>query len=239
MSAVLTIARRELSSYFRSPSGWIIIALFLFLTGMVFGRFVLVPGRAASLRDFFAVSGWLLLPVVPAISMRLLADEIRSGSLESLLTAPVGGAGIVLGKYLGAMLFFIAMLAPTGVYIIILERTSTIPIDLGPVIAGYLCLVLTGGLYLAIGTLASSLTGNATLAFLVTLFIVLGLMLASAAAEFVPPWARQAFHAVSLPDRTSDFAKGVIDSAHVVFFVTVSGWSLIVAAGVTEWRRWR
>lgn len=239
MSGVLTIARRELTGYFRSPAGWIIVALFLFLTGMIFGRYVLVPGRAASLRDFFAVSGWLLLPVAPAISMRLLAEEIRGGTLESLLTAPVSGAGIVLGKFAGAMAFLIAMLAPTGVYLIVLERVSTIQLDMGPVLAGYLCLVLTGALYLAIGTLASSMTANATLAFLVSLFVILGLMMAPSAAEFLPAWARPFLFALAITERIGDFAKGVIDSSHVVFMSTLAAWFLVLAGCVTEMRRWK
>ncbi|CAG0987583.1 hypothetical protein PHYC_02109 [Phycisphaerales bacterium] len=239
MISVLTIARRELSSYFRTPSGWVIIALFLLLTGLVFGRFVLVPGRPASLRDFFAVSGWLLLPVAPAISMRLLAEELRSGTIETLLTAPVSGAGVVIGKFIGALTFLIGMLAPTGVYVLILERTATLPLDMGPILSGYLCLLLTGSLYLAIGTLASSLTPNATLAFLMSLFTILALMLAPAAAEFLPVAARPVLFAVSVSDRIADFAKGVIDTSHVVFFVTLAVWFLVLAACALELRRWR
>lgn len=239
MIAVLTIARRELSSYLRTPAGWVIIALFLLLTGLVFARFILVPGRPAGLRDFFAVSGWLLLPVAPAVSMRLLAEELRSGTIESLLTAPVSGAGVVIGKFLGALAFLIGMLAPTGVYVIILERTATLPLDLGPVLSGYLCLILTGALYLAIGTLASSLTPNATLAFLISLFTILGLMLAPTAAEFLPDAARPLMYALSVPDRIGDFAKGVIDTSHIVFFVTLAAWFLVLAGCALELRRWR
>lgn len=239
MSGVMTIARRELTSYFRTPAGWIILALYLFLTGMVFGRFVLVPGRAASLREFFAVSGWLLLPVAPAVSMRLLAEEIRSGTLEALMTAPVSVAGIVVGKFFGAFLFLVAMLAPTGAYVLILERLANQPIDLGPIMAGYLCLLLMGGLYLAVGTFASSLTGNATLAFLVTLFVILSFMLAASAADFLPEAFRPLLFSLSLTERIGDFAKGVIDTAHVTFFVCAIAWFLVVASCVMELRRWR
>lgn len=239
MSGTLAIARRELSGFFRTPAGWIIVALFLFLTGVVFARSVLVPGQAASLRDFFAVSGWLLLPVAPAISMRLLAEEVRAGSMESLLTAPVSGAGIVIGKFIGAMIFLVAMLAPTGMYLVVLDRVSTIQMDLGPVLAGYLCLLLTGALYLAIGTLTSSLTGNATLAFMLSLFTILALMMAPAAATFAPAWAGPALRTIALGDRIADFAKGVIDTAHVAFLATTAAWFLVLAACVTEMRRWR
>jgi ABC-2 type transport system permease protein len=239
MKGIGTIARRELTSYFRTPSGWVIIALYLLLTGLVFGRFVLVPGRPASLRDFFAVSGWLLLPVAPAISMRLLADEIRAGTIEHLLTSPVSPVAIVLGKFLGALAFLGAMLAPTGLYVIILDRVSTIPIDMGPVLAGYLCLLLTGILAIAIGVFASSLTPNSTLAFLIALFALLALLLAPLAADFLPVELRPALYAIGLSERIGDFAKGVIDSAHVAFFTLIAGWFLAGAACVTEMRRWR
>lgn len=238
MTGVLTIARRELTSYFRTPAGWVIIALFLLLTGLVFARYV-VPGRPASLRDFFAISGWLLLPVAPAISMRLIAEELRTGTIEPLLTAPVSGAGVVVGKFLGALLFLAAMLCPTGAYVAIVDRVSNFPIDLGPVMAGYLCLLLTGAMYLGLGTLASSLTSNSTLAFLIALFAALGLMLAPMAADFLPPQARPVLFALSITDRVTDFAKGVIDSAHVVFFVTMTAWFLVLAGCVTELRRAR
>ncbi|MDX2130901.1 MAG: ABC transporter permease [Planctomycetota bacterium] len=239
MKGLATIARRELTSYFRTPAGWVIIALFLLLTGLVFGRFVLAPGRPASLRDFFAVSGWLLLPVAPAISMRFLADEIRAGTIESLLTAPTTSAAIVLGKFLGGFVFLLTMLAPTGLYVVVLDRASTIPMDLGPILAGYLCLVLVGGLALAIGTFASSLTPNSTLAFLISLFAMLALLMAPAAADFLPSGARPVLYALALSSRIADFAKGVIDTAHVAFFLLTSVWFLAGAACVTELRRWR
>jgi ABC-2 type transport system permease protein len=238
MSASLAIARREMGSYFRTPAGWVIIALFLFLTGMVVGRFVLQPGLPATMRDFFAASGWLLLPVAPAISMRLLAEEWRTGSIESLMSAPVSGWGIVVGKFLGALGFLLTMLAPTLVHVLVLQRVSTLPLDPGPILSGYACLLLLGALYVSIGTFASALTHNATLAFLGALFAVLALMLAPAASAFLPPWARPGVLVFSLSERIGDFARGVIDSAHVVFFATLSLWFLVLGACAVEARRW-
>jgi len=239
MRAALTIARRELGSYFRTPAGWVIVALYVFLTGVVFARYILVPGSPASLRDFFAVAGWLLLPVAPAISMRLVAEELRAGTIEPLLSAPVSAAAVLIGKYLGAFGFLVAMLAPTGLYVLVLDRTSSTPPDIGPVLSGYVCLLLVGGLFLGLGTLASTLTSNATLAFMVTLFLVLGVLLAPSAADFVPAAARPALYAIGLTERIGDFAKGVIDTAHIVFFLTGTAWCLVMGACVMELRRWR
>jgi ABC-2 type transport system permease protein len=239
MRAALAIARRELASYFQSPAGWIIIALMLLLTGVIFALVVLVPGRPASMRAFFDASGWLLLPVIPAISMRLFAEEMRTGTIEPLVTSPVHTAWLVVGKYLGAVLFFLAMLAPTLLLPLVLWQFSDPRPDPGPIIAGYVCLLLLGTLYLALGLLASSCTSNATLAFMVTLFLILGLLLVGTAAQtpWLPAWTRTLAEAISTRSRVADFARGVIDTAHVVYFLAASGVLLLGSVAVLSARR--
>lgn len=239
MSTAVTIAKREMASYFRTPSGWIIIALYLFLTGGVFAYFVLNPGGPAGLRPFFTAAGWLLLPVVPAISMRLISEELRTGTIEALLSAPVGSASLVLGKFLGALGFLSAMVLPTGIYAAILGTVSNAPIDAGPVASGYFCLLLLGVLFLAIGVFTSSLTSNGTLAFMSSLFTIVALMLLPAAADAAPSWATPALLAIALPAKIADFAKGVIDARHVLFFVSMTAWFLLLAVVAMDVRRWR
>jgi ABC-2 type transport system permease protein len=236
---VVTLARREFTSYFRQPAGWIIIALYLFLASLIFCLYTLVPGRPATMRDFFAISGWLLLPVAPAITMRLISEELRSGTIEALLTSPAGPWSLVLGKFIGACAFLLAMLVPTGVYVAVLSHYSTLPLDAGPIISGYICLALVGLLYLGIGTLASSLTSNSTLAFMLALFAILGLMFAEAAGGQAPPGLRELLFSLSLSPRLADFAKGVIDTGHVAFFVSGAMVCVVGAAIVMELRRWR
>jgi ABC-2 type transport system permease protein len=239
MMATVTIARRELASMFRLPVGWVVIALFVLLTASVFAL-TLVPGAPASLRDFFGVSAWLLMPVAPAISMRLLAEEHRTGSDEPLLTAPVTNAAVVIGKYLGAWLFMLCMLAPTLVYPAVLFAIGDPKPDPGPVVAGYLSLLLQGSLYLAIGTAVSSMTSSQTLAYLATLFPILGLLLLGTVdAEALPVWVRVVTEALSISARSGDFARGIIDTAHVVFFAAASAWFLGLAHAGLESRRWR
>lgn len=240
MSHVVTIAARELRSFFRLPVGWVVIALFLFLTGVIFGLLTLQPGEPASLRYFFGVSGWLLLPVAPAISMRLISEEFRSGTIEPLMTAPVSDLSIVLGKYLGAVAFLLALLAPTLIYVAILAAVADPRPDPGPILAGYLSLALLGLLYLAVGTLASALTSNQTLAFISTLLFLLILLLVSSgiADSAVPGWNR-VLGAISINRRVLDFAKGVIDTSHVVFFLSWTAWFLVLAAMAVESKRWR
>jgi len=239
MTALWAIAIREFRSFFRIPVGWVAIALYLFLAGLIFAERILIPGEPSSLRYFFGISGFLLLPVVPAISMRLFSEEYKAGTIEPLMTSPVGDASIVLGKFLGAALFLGAMLLPTLLYPVILHVISDPKPDVGPVLAGYLSLALLGLLYLAVGTLASALTANQTLAFLGTFLFLLLYTLVTSDAVGLPPdiarWAGQ----VSLSPKLGDFAKGVIDTAHVVFFVTASLWFLALAYIAVQTRRWR
>lgn len=239
LTGIWAVAQRELASYFRQPAGWIVIALMMFLMGVVFALVVLVPGRPASMRAFFEASGWLLLPVAPAISMRLLAEELRSGTIEHLCTAPISTAALILGKYCGAVGFLAAMLAPTLALPLLLWIFSDPRPDAGPVIAGYLCLLLLGMLYLSLGLLASACTTNATLAFLVTLFAILGLLLVGSASQvaWLPEWTRNACEGLSTRWRIADFAKGVIDSAHIVYFLTLSALLLLLTGSMLHLRR--
>jgi ABC-2 type transport system permease protein len=239
MNACIALARREFGAYLRQPAGWIIIALYLLLAGVIFAASVLVPGRPATLREFFALSGWLLLPVAPAISMRLVAEELRSGTIEQLLTAPLSAWSLVVGKYLGAMLFLGAMLVPTLVFPAVLWAHSSPAPAVGPVVAGYLCLVLLGGAYVALGLLASCLTSNATLAFMITLFAILAVLFAPAAAEIAPEALRPALAGLSPAPRILDFARGIIDTSNVAFFALVSSILVVASVAVMEVRRWR
>ena len=240
MSVLLSIARREFLSFFLLPVGWIAIALFLLLTGGVFAGAILIPGQPATLRPFFAIAGWLMLPVVPAVSMRLFSEEIRTGTIETLLAAPVRDGVLVLGKFLGAAMFLVAMLLPTAVYPIVLGAVSSPSPDAGPILAGYLSVVLLGGLSLAIGTVASASTSSQTLAFLSTLFVLLGLLLVpSVPVSALPTWVRPTVEWLSIQGRMADFARGVVDTSHIVWFLACTGWLLVVASLVLQSRRWR
>ncbi len=240
MSAAAVIAGREFRSFFRLPVGWVVIALYAALTGVVFAAGTLQPGGVATMRDFFALAGWLMLPVTPAISMRVLAEEARSGTLEALVTSPVSDAHVVLGKYFGALAFLIAVLAPTLAFVVTLWLVSDPRPEAGPIVAGYLSLLLLGGLYLAVGTFASALTSNQTLAFLLTFFFLVALLLASGTRlDFVPAWAQNAFYAAAIQRRGAEFAKGIVGLGDAVFFVSGAACFLALAWGALESRRWR
>lgn len=240
MRGTLTIAARELSSFFRLPVGWVTIALYAFLGGLVFALSILEPGSPSTLRPLFAVSGWILLPVVPAISMRLLSEEIRAGTIEPLLTSPVGDGAIVLGKFLGAAGFLLLALLPTLVLAATLWLVSEPRPDVGPMVSGYLSLILAGMLFLSVGLLASSLTSNQTLAFLATFFVLLLILLIpTLGAGLLPAWLTPVVSRLAIGPRLGDFAQGVIDTRHVVFFIAASGWVLTLAYVSLASRRWR
>ncbi len=236
LSATRAVALREFASFFRVPLGWVVIALFTLLSGVLFA-ITLEPGAPASLRAFFALATWTMLFIAPAVSMRLLSEEARAGTLELLTTAPVTSLSVALGKYLGACAFLLAMLAPTLVYVAALEALAD-P-DYGPILSGYLGLFLSGAVYLAVGLLASALTASQTSAFLAALFTLLLLRVGSLQGASLPePWSDIAF-ALSFDLRIEDFAKGVIDTAGVVFFIAAAAWFVALAAVALEARRWR
>ncbi len=238
MSGLAAIALRELGAYFRTSIGWVVMALFLLLSGFWIAFSTLRPGEPATLRAFFTISQWLLLIVAPAISMRLIAEERRAGTMEPLMTAPVSDWTIVVGKYLGALGFLVCILAPTLLYVALLEAVSN-P-DYGPIAAGYLALVLVGALYLAFGTLTSALTENQIVSLLATLFFFIAWeALATEGGRLLgPPWDAPLF-AMSILLRIADMAKGVIDTSHVVFFAAGSVVFLTLAVVAVESRRWR
>jgi ABC-2 type transport system permease protein len=238
MNQLAAVFKREYASFFRTPLGWVVCALFLFLSGLVFARSVLVPGEVASLREFFTLWWSLLAVIAPAVSMRLVADELRTGTIEPLLCSPAGELTIAVGKFGAAAAFLATCLVPTLVYPAILMLVSR-P-DAGPMLAGYLGVLLLGWLYLAVGLLLSSLTASQTLAFLGTLFVILSAELGAQqlAIRLPAPYDAAALK-LSVSLRIGDFARGIIDTRHVVFMVVLCGFFVACTALVLKARRWR
>ncbi|MFB3429342.1 MAG: ABC transporter permease subunit [Phycisphaerales bacterium] len=239
MGATLTVAWREYASFFRSSIGWLVIALYLFLSGLWFAYDSITPGQPASMRALFSVSQWLLLIVAPAISMRLLSEELRSGTIEPLMTAPISDWHIVIGKYLAALAFLITMLLPTLIHVGVIELLAS-P-DYGPILAGYLGLVFVGACYLAVGLFFSSLTRNQIVAFLSTLFFFMLLVFISSpnVAALVDEPFRSLLFGLSINLRIADFAKGVFDTSHAAFFLAFVVLFVVLSVVGVESRRWR
>ncbi len=240
ISIIWIIAWREWTSFFRTPTGWVVTALLCALGGSIVALTTLAPGAAASLRGFFDAAEWLLLPVVPAVSMKLLSEEHRTGTIDLLIGSPVSISSLILGKYLGGLLTLLTMLAPTLVYPVMLWAIADPSPDLGPLLSGYLSLMLLGGVYLAVGLAASAASSSQTLAFLATLFVLLAwLVLPSIRAEQLPDWVESARRAIALRPRVRLFARGAIPLSDVVFLVAAIAWALTLAATFHSLRRVR
>ena len=236
MSRILAIAGRELRAYFLSPGGYIIVALFLLITGGFFWAGGFQQGQIASLRSVFGIGTWLLAFIAPAITMRLLSEEYRAGTIEMLMTSPVNEWHIILGKFAGAAGFLLLMLLPTIFYVIAIEIHGR-P-DYGELCCGYLGLLLAGAAYLASGILASTFTASQAVAFLLALFfwLVLGFGTKLLPGQVDEQWARIIF-ALDPDLRLRDFTIGLIDTSNIVYFLSITVVFLVAAVKSLQARR--
>jgi len=233
---VTTIAGRELHSYFSSPIFYVVTALFLAISGYFFSL-ILFFTREASLEILFANLGVILLLISPALTMRLLAEEERSGTIELLLTSPVRDWEVIAGKYLASLALFAIMLLLTLDFPLILERFGQ-P-DRGPMLTGYLGIFLVGAAYLSIGVLTSAMTQNQVVAAMTAFALLLILWLADTAAGLTGGALSSVLSYVSLARHFPDFTQGVIDTSHIVYYLSVILAALFLATRVLETRRWR
>jgi ABC-2 type transport system permease protein len=238
MSRAPVIARRELSSYFYSPIAYVAMTLFLVASGIAFIN-DFEPGQPAAMRSIFDWMIWFLVLVVPILSMGLLAQEWATGTIETLMTAPVAETDVVLGKFLGSLGLLLVLLAPTLLYVILL-RIYGHP-DIGPIFSGYLGIVLVGALFISVGLFCSSLTRSqivaavASAAILVLITIIPWYI--GSKAELPVFWRHLVDQAVF--KRYTDFSKGVLDSGNIVFFLLATGVFLFITVKVLESRRWK
>jgi ABC-2 type transport system permease protein len=238
MGKVLLLTRREVSSYFVSPIAYVAMALFLVIAGFFFALADFRPGAPAAMRSIFEVMMIILVFVIPIVTMRSISEERRTGTLETLLTAPVTDTQVVVAKFLGCWIFYLAMLAPTLLYLAALASFGN-P-DYGPVASGYIGLALLGALYVAVGILASSLTSNQVIAAVVgfVVLIVLALLGPWVGAAVPSPW-RGIVQQASIRLHYIDFSQGVVDLVHVLYFVVLTLYALFITVKVLESRRWR
>ena len=234
--AVRTIAKRELASYFASPVAYVFLVIFLLLTGfLTFTAGAFFERGEASLGAFFAWHPWVYLVLVPAVGMRLWAEERRAGTLELLLTMPVTAWQAILGKFLASWVFLAIALALT--FPVVLTVNVLGAPDNGAVLAGYLGSLFLAGAYLAITCLTSALTRNQVIAFILAVVACLFLILAgfSPVTDLLVRWASPAVvdtvAAFSVVTHFDGFQKGVVDSRDLLFFLSVIGYSLF-ATGV-------
>jgi ABC-2 type transport system permease protein len=236
LSNVGPIYRREIRSYFQSPVAYVVIVVFLAIVGWFFTSDLFLFNLASLRIGLFDRIPLVFLFFVPAITMRLLAEEKKSGTLELLATRPVRDVEIVLGKFFAAWTLLAAALAPTLIYLVTLAALGS-P-DPGPVITGYLGLLLMGGVYIAIGLFASSITENQIVAFIVSLLIILALFIADKVLVFFPPAISSTLEFVSIGYHFENIERGVIDSRNLIYFGSVLGFALLLATTSLERRKW-
>ncbi len=230
MKQIWTITKRELASFFDSLMAYILIVAFLGFSGFftwLFGGDVFLVGQA-SMRSFFGIAYWTLFFFIPAITMRSLAEEKRSGTLELLLTKDISDRQLVVGKFLGAFLLICISLSFTVIYVITLANIGNL--DNGGVISGYIGLLLMSAAYISIGIFASSVTNNQIVAFLLALLISLFFhlifgMLAMNSTSFIG----QMFSYLSLSNHYESITRGVVDSKDIVYFLSIIILGLLLA----------
>lgn len=236
MRNTVTIAGRELVSYFGSPVAYVVAAAFLAINGFLYGL-IIAGSKQADMSFVFSDMGIILLFVIPGITMRLLAEEQRMGTIELLLTAPVRDWEVIIGKFVAAMALFILMLVPTGLYVFFLmiwghPDTSTI-------LTGYVGIILVGAVFVSIGLLTSTFTQNQLVAFLVAFVVSLALWLFDGLAGNFSASAGTVITYLALQQHLSNFESGSVQSQDVIYLLSLTICALFLATRLLESRRYR
>jgi ABC-2 type transport system permease protein len=218
MTTTLNIFMKEFKGYFISPIAYIVITIFLIVTGWFFFATFFLFGQA-EMRNFFALLPVIFAFVIPAITMRLFSEEFNTGSYELLMTMPVSPMNIIIGKFLAAVAFVICMLLPTIFYSICITFIGDL--DWGPVIGGYLGAFFLGASFSAIGLFASSITKNQIIAFITGMTFCFLLTLIDKMLFFLPESLLSVFQYLGADFHFQNISKGIIDSRDLLYFLSV------------------
>jgi ABC-2 type transport system permease protein len=256
MSNILTIARKELKSYFASPIAYIVIGLWALLYGYFFVAILNYFVRQSMQMNQFGMGGpqamninqqlirpllqnvtILVLFLMPMVTMRIYSEEKRSGTIELLLTSPLTDFQIIMGKFLGAMALYAVMLAVTGIHLGLLFVYGH-P-EWKPILLSYVGLFLLGGCFISVGLFISSLTKNQIVAGMVTFAAFLLLWIITWIGSFSGPTIDKLTSYLSIIDHLDDFQKGVLDTTHLVYYVSFITFGLFLTAKSVDSERWR
>ena len=236
MRNILFIWKRELSSYFNSVVAYVVVILFLMITGALFWLNFFQELSMLSMRGYFNQAPLFLTFFAPAITMGLLAEEKRAGTLELLMTMPISDFQIVMGKFLAAVTLLVVVFAMTLFYPLTLSTLGEL--DWGATLAGYVGLVLLGAAYCAIGVMASSWTRDQVVAILVAFSICFGLYLIDQLVGQPTGAVARAVEYVSTSYHFQNIARGVIDLRDVIYYGSIIGVCLVAAQAAISARRW-
>jgi ABC-2 type transport system permease protein len=250
---IRSVARKELRSYFVSPIAWVLMGLFGFLFGYFYNAYLEffmtqsmqsqfggpqnVNVNTSMIRHLMSNTSVIVLFLLPMVTMRTYSEEKRSGTIELLLTSPLTDLEIVFGKFLGAVGLYAALLTVTLVYLGVLFAFGT-P-DWRPIATGYLGLLLMGSCFLALGLFISSTTKNQMVAGTATFVLLLFLWIINWLGEGSGPTVSAVLSYLSITQHFEDFAKGVIDTKHIVFYLSLIAFGLFLTLKSTDAERWR
>jgi gliding motility-associated transport system permease protein len=249
---ILAIAHKELKSYFSTPIAYIVIGFFALLFGYFFYVMLVIFNQQSLqlggeggnvdinqqlIRPLFLNASVILLFVLPLVTMRTYSEEKRSGTIELLLTSPVTDVEIILGKFLGALTLYAAMLAITVIHMALLFSYGN-P-EWKVVVTGYLGLLLMGGCFISVGLLISSLTKNQIVSGMVTFAVFLLLWVINWPASFAGPTMQNVLNYLSITDHFDDFTKGIVDTKHLVYYFSVMAFGLFLTARSVDTERWK
>jgi ABC-2 type transport system permease protein len=243
MRNVWTIASREYKLYFSSPAAYMVAFMILLRLGIIFYANIagsMIQQFPPSIQGVLGPLTTILLFVTPAITMRLLAEEQRLGTMELLLTAPVRDWELVVGKWLGGFLFLLTILAVTWLYPIVMNQMVDPGIDQGPLITGYLGMVLICAALVAIGVAVSSLFSNQIAVFFATLGIYLVLWLIGVPTQAMGAGGGELLSYLDITEHFyNTFYQGIIDLSDVIYFLSLTALALFLGTVSVETRRWR
>jgi len=219
LSNTTKVFKREFRALFNSPVAYIIMTLFLVTTGWFFFSAYFLTNQV-EMRGFFSLLPLILTFTIPALTMRVFSEEYRSGSYEILVTLPLSRLEVVIGKYLSALMMVLVMIAPTLLYPVTVGMTGEL--DLGPVIGGFIGAVFLAASYTAIGILASSLTHNQVVAFIISVAINFFLFIIDSMLVLVPRFMVGILQFLSSSYHFESIAKGLVDSRDLIYFLSVT-----------------
>jgi len=218
MKKTIHILKKEFRSYFTSPIAYIVISIFLLVTGWFFFSTFFIYNQA-SMRNFFNLLPIVFSFIIPAVTMRLFSEEFNIGSYEILLTMPVTTMDVILGKFFAAVLFICVMMIPTIAYPLIIAFIGEL--DWGPIIGGYIGTVFLGASFTAIGLFSSSLTRNQIVAFIIGAAICFALIMIDGISFLIPSSILGIVGYLGTNFHFQNIAKGVIDTRDIIYFLSI------------------
>ncbi len=243
---MIALIKKEIGSFFSSVTGYVVIIVFLVISGLfiwVFPGELNIPESGyATLDTLFIIAPWVFLFLVPAITMRMFAEERRSGTIELLLVRPLTDMQIVLAKFSAAVTMIVISLLPTLIWFWSVHYLGNPPgnLDKGAIWGSYIGLIFLGGCYSAIGVFASSLTDNQIVAFivavLISFFFFTGFGMISILS--MPLWLEEVFLYISIDTHYKSISRGVVDSRDVIYFIALITFFVFLTRTVLQSRKW-